>query len=522
MGPIDRFASQETGTGEDEIGVSGDMDDHRLKKMHVREKNFLSHAAIYLLARGLPGLVAFLAIPLFSRLLSPADYGRYALIIGAVSLLNALLFQWMRLSLVRYLPAYGEHPAQLKSTLVTVSAALVLALALVGGAVVLLPATRQWWTVIAACLAVLAVQAAFELCCEYSRATIRPWQYMTLQLIRSGVFVGLGVGLVLLSWGWSGPLLGTAAGMGLAAAWAYRRDWRDVRVGIDRQTLWKVSRYGLPLSLTVALTVVIGTSDRFLIAWFGGEDDAGLYSVAFDFTTQTLTLLMVVVHMAMFPLAVQAWEREGPDAAQEQMRSNVSLLLGIGVPCVVGLSVLSPGIAQCFLGESFRDTASQIIPLVALGAFLAGLKAYHFDTAFQFVHRTLDQVWIVLFAAVVNLGLNLVMIPKWGINGAAGASVLSFLMAIGLTAWIGRRHFALAFPVGSCVQVLVASAAMAATLWPLRNFRSSAAVMGQVIAGAAVYGCVLVSFNFIGLRDAMVRKWSRADGPIQAQLAKSS
>src|SRR6476620_869841 len=102
--------------------------------MQREGKHVLSHAAIYLVARGLPGVIAFLAIPLFSRLLLPADYGRYALVMASVGLLNALLFQWLRLSLVRYLPAFKDDPAPLKSTLLAVELRLIAAVAAGGGA----------------------------------------------------------------------------------------------------------------------------------------------------------------------------------------------------------------------------------------------------------------------------------------------------------------------------------------------------------------------------------------------------
>ena len=465
---------------------------------------------MYLVARGVPGVVAFLAIPLFSRMLDPADYGRYALVTGAVLLLNALLFQWMRLALVRYLPAYKDQRARLKSTLVTGTAALVLLLAVIGA--VVSPFIPQHWRVIgAACWGILAVQAAFELCCEYARADLRPGRYMTLQLVRSIAFVGLGVALVRLGWRWWGPLLGTAAGMAAGVLWAYRGDWKGVRLTLDRQALARVARYGIPLSLTVALTVLITTTDRFLIAWLRGEDTAGLSSVAFDFTTQTLTLLMLVIHMAMFPLAVRAWENEGPRGAQEQMRSNAALLLAIGVPSVVGLTVLAPGIADCFLGESYRTAAAGIMPLIALGAFVGGLKAFHFDAAFQFAHRTLEQVWIVLLATVVNVGLNLVAVPRWGIEGAAAVSVLTFVLAIVLSVWVGRRHFAVAFPVRPCVQVLLASAGMGLLLLSVRGFRNPLALAAQMTGGAAVYGAMLAALNFMGIRDAILRKWPGAN-----------
>ena len=463
------------------------------------------HAAVYLAARGLPGVVAFLAIPLFSRLLDPAEYGTYALVTATVGVLNALLFQWLRLSLVRFLPGARDDAARLKSTLATACGAVVVAMGVLGGMACLLPAARGWREVVALCWVTLAAQAAFELCCEYARSQLRPWHYMRLQLARAVAFVALGAAFVIGGAGWRGPLAGVATGMLLASAVAWRRDWRDARVAIDPKVLGAVARYGVPLSLTVALTVVIATSDRYLIAAISGNAAAGLYAVAADFTTQTLTVLMTAINMAAFPVAVRAWERGGADAARGAMRVNASLLLAVGVPSVVGLAVLAPGVAHVFFGQEFRGAAG-VVPLVALGALLAGLKAYHFDAAFQFAHRTTSQVWIVAAAAVLNAGLILVAVPRWGIYGAAGASVIAYATALALTVLIGRRHVALPVPAGNFAAVLVAATLMAALLYPFRGAVTPAAVAGQVAGGALAYGAVLVAFDFMGLRT---RAWAR-------------
>jgi O-antigen/teichoic acid export membrane protein len=477
--------------------------------MHREGKHVLSHAAIYLIARGVPGVVAFLTIPLFTRLLDPVDYGRYTLVVATVALLNALLFQWLRLSLVRYLPAYKDDAARLKSTLATAGGLMILALGVVAAIVCVLPATRVWRPVVLPCWVMLAAQATFELCCEYSRAIIKPWRYMGLQLARSTAVVAVGGALVWFGAGWWGPLAGAAAGMILGIACVWHGDWADVRVMLDRPTFLKLCHYGIPLSLTVALTIVIGTSDRFLIAYFNGEGSAGLYSAAVDFTGQTLALLMMVIQLAMFPLAVRAFEHQGRAAAQEQMKTNASLLMAVGVPCVVGIALLASGIAACFLGKEFRTTAASIMPLIALGSFLAGLKAYHFDAAFQFAHRTIYQVWIVLFAAALNVGLNLVAIPRFGINGSAVASVVAYVVSIVLTAYFGRRHFVLPFPRRESLQVLAGGGAMALVLYPVRGYHGPLAVALQISGGAAVYGGVLLALDFIGLRGTVLRKIAR-------------
>lgn len=475
---------------------------HREGKHHV-----LSHAAIYLLARGLPGVIAFLAIPLFTRLLEPEQYGKYALVLATVMMGNALLFQWLRLSLVRFMPAYRDDPGRLKSTLFSANAALIVGLLPVATIVFFLPAAHQWRPVVFPCWFMLAVQAMFELCCEYSRAILRPWHYMVLQVARSGSLIVLGVVLVKFGAGWWAPLAALAIGMTAGVIFIYRSDWLDARLVFDRETLVKVAQYGVPLSLTVALTVVIATSDRFLIDIYLGDAAAGLYSVAVDFTSQTLTLLMMVINLAMYPVAMRAFEHHGREAAQEQMKSNASLLMAVGLPCVVGMTVLAPGVAHTFLGKSYREAAAGIIPLIALGSFVAGLKAYHFDAAFQFAHRTIYQVWIVLFAALVNVGLNVIAIPRWGINGAAVASLLAFAVSIVLTAWIGRRHFVLPFPVRASLQVLLASAAMGAVIYPFRSAVSPLAVAAQIAGGAVCYGTVLMALNFLELRDQLLARW---------------
>src|SRR4051812_50190297 len=116
--------------------------------MSRKNASIIKQTGIYLIARGLPGIAAFVAIPVFSRLLDPAGYGRYALVVATVGVLNALLFQWLRLSLVRYLPGAGADVGRLKSTLASVCGIIVLALGIVaGGGGPVAADTRVFWPV---------------------------------------------------------------------------------------------------------------------------------------------------------------------------------------------------------------------------------------------------------------------------------------------------------------------------------------------------------------------------------------
>ncbi len=122
----------------------------------------LRHSALYLLARGFPGLLSLLAIAVYTRMLAPDDYGRYALVVAGVGLGNKLVFEWLRLALLRFLPAYLERSQALRATIVGGFLGLVAVTAVVGGAALVViddPVLRK---LTAAGLALLWVQALFD------------------------------------------------------------------------------------------------------------------------------------------------------------------------------------------------------------------------------------------------------------------------------------------------------------------------------------------------------------------------
>jgi O-antigen/teichoic acid export membrane protein len=479
----------------------------------------VKHTGIYLLARGLPGLISFAAIPLFSHMLGPADYFKCAAAMGASDLVNSLAFQWLRLSLVRYLPAHKSDPKTLKGTLLISEFLLIAAMFAVGALLCLMPFSAPWRIVIFPCCALTAVQAVFDLFLEHTRSNLRPWRYMNLQVVRATLSLAVGAALAV-RFGWWGPVIGSIIGIGIPSVIAYVLEWTDIHPVLDRPALATAANYGLPISITVALAVVVQNCDRYLLAWLKSDAAAGVYSAASDLTRQTLTLLLMVVYLATFPLAVRAWERQGEKAGIEQLRHTAAVMFAIGIPATLGMALLAPAIAHCFLGPDFRAAAVTVIPMIALGTFLAGFKAYHLDTAFQFAHKTIHQVWIVAAAAILNVILNVLFIPRFAVQGAAAASVLAYFFSMLLTGTYGRRYVRLPFPMRSFLQVLLASAVMSALIWPIRAHATAPALCLAVALAVPSYAATLLATDFLGLRQHLVQWLSRH--PQQSATADDS
>lgn len=467
----------------------------------------IRHTALYTIARGLPGLINFLALALYTRLLARAEYGTYALVIAWVGVANALLFQWLRSAARRFLPGAGSELPALQGSLMSGFALLMLPTAAVAGlAMPFLPEPGLRWLVLLGLL-LLWLQAFFELTLELVLAGLQPRRYGVLALTRAITALTIGG---LLAWAGLGPagvLLGLMAGILLPLAGAFRREWRGVHPGLsDPEWRRTLVRYGLPLSATFILDYVINSSDRLFLAHLHGTAAVGTYAVAYDLSQQGLYALMLVVYLAGFPLAVRALETGGEPAARQQLGRHATLLLAIALPAAVGLSLLAGNVAHVLLGAEFREGATVLIPWVAAAALCAGLKAYYFDLSFQLGRNTLLQLGIAAAGALLNVVLNLLWIPRLGALGAAYSTLVSFAVALGLSATIGRSAFRMPVPAAEWMRIALAAGVMGAALWPLLDRRGPVALAMQVGLGALLYGVAALSLDVAGVRGILAAR----------------
>jgi O-antigen/teichoic acid export membrane protein len=211
-------------------------------------------------------------------------------------------------------------------------------------------------------------------------------------------------------------------------------------------------------------------------------------------------MIMMVVNLAAYPLAVGALERKGRNAANRQLSQNAILLLSVSLPSAAGFAYLAPNIAEVFLGQAFRNSAAELMPLVTLGTLLAGIKAYYLDLSFQLGRYTMGQVWVVLVAAILNIVLNLWWIPQFGLMGAAYATVAAYAIGLGLSWQLGRRVFPLPWPRMDAAKIVLATLGMVLTLMPLGSLHGMWALAGQIAWGTLTFGLLFWLFDVGGIR----------------------
>ena len=118
--------------------------------------------------------------------------------------------------------------------------------------------------------------------------------------------------------------------------------------------------------------------------------------------------------------------------------------------------------------------------------------------------KTHKYVWALVLPVILNLGLNLVLIPKFELMGAVWATIISYSLAIIIATILARRDYPLPVPVKAAVQITICSALMAVTVLNLPLDGMTPGFVTLVIKGAtgvSVYliGCLIL--NIANCRD---------------------
>ncbi|WP_138435108.1 oligosaccharide flippase family protein [Marinobacter shengliensis] len=468
------------------------------------------HTLYYFIARGLPGLVNFAALAVFTRLLAPEEFGRYALVVVGVGLANVIFFQWLRLVLGRFYQVNRHSPEQFLGGILALFLWVAVPITGTGLVLALLWPDPIWRQLLLLAVILLLTQAWFEMSLSLAQASVRPGWYGRLSGAKALVSILVGGTLAWIGWGSSAPIVGLILAHIIALLVFSAHAWRGLSLRLPaRDVLYGQLRYGLPLTITFALSWVVSGSDRLIIAWIMDEQAVGEYAAGYDLVFQTLMLVLTIINTAAYPLAVNALERGGESAAMEQLKQNGQLIFVAAVAGCFGLIALGPQVVEIVIGAEFRSAAMMIFPWVAMAGAVAGIKAFHFDLAFQL---GVASHWLVVtggIAAVVNVGLNLLLIPSFGILGAAWATLAAFVAALVAGALIGRRIFTMPGVTPMVWRALVVGAFAGGFAWAGASAFDGvwSGTMGGLMAGTLAGGFACWLVDVAGVRVMLSKRF---------------
>ncbi len=416
-------------------------------------------------------LVRFAALYLFTRLLSPSEYGVYTLILSGVALAQTLLFLWIEAAAFRFVmraDARGWLP-DLSATLARLSVLVIAAsvLALAGVAVALLVAGHV--AVVRAIMAGLALATLgflTNLRREVLRAGSRTGRYALLDASAKIGGLALGVAIVIFAdWGGLGPIAGACLALTLillADTMSWKR--RPAPGRYRRRVAGLALRYGAGLAVAQGAAILLATGDRFVIAAMLGTDAAGAYGAGYGLAAQLVGFIFAGISLAATPLTLRTLEARGEADSRAVASAYIRVLIFLAVPAAAGLTLVAAPLAHFAIGEELATASVIVIQWIAPASVLAGLVSNYAELPFMLKRRTGQFALILGLAALANIALNIALIPVAGIVGAIIATNLCYGIALIAALVVGSKLFPLPLPIGALLTNGLNTAVMVAAV----------------------------------------------------------
>lgn len=365
----------------------------------------------------------FLALPLYTRALTPAEYGAWNTVTTLASLAAAILALGGDSAYARL---FHESKTDRDRKLLTSTwliflglwstGALLLALPLLGPVSRwMLPEVPHSGLLLILALVAVPVSLINGTCAQVLRNRFEAKAFVNLNVISTllGLALSLSAALVM-KLGVPGILAGALlAGLLMLPVRLYTV--RDL-LGpyFSPQVLKEFLDYGLPLVPASMAYWVFSASDRVMLAKLSSVEQVGLYAVALQLTG-AFHLVIGAIGQAWGPFAIRLHE-DDPEAATVFFgRAMTYLVMGFGLLCVM-LTALAPELLHLFTTPAFHAAAAAVGPLsLAMTAFASTQV-----TALG-ISLTKKTGYLALFSwgsALLNVLLNLWLLPRWGMLGA--------------------------------------------------------------------------------------------------------
>jgi O-antigen/teichoic acid export membrane protein len=396
--------------------------------------------------------VNFLLITVFTRYLSPGDYGTISLAeIIATTLVALFSGLGLDTAVRRLYFHYADEPAvQRRYVSSVLRFGVILTVAVVAVALVLGPRLLEriaphfavsFFPCIALAIGTAAANQTFDYRLGLYQSEQRPLAFSFMASASFLMTAGSAlIFVVLLRRGAAGMLTGKlmgAAGSLLVAVVVSRKWWAG---GFE----WKFVRESLPIALPILPHMLLAfglvVADRFILEYYRNLDEVGVYSVAYTFG-MVMYLVTASISQAWSPLFYDV-ARGGQEGQRVLGRLFAGLSLLLVTIAIFG-SLIAQDVVSRFLDHRY-SSAGRLIPWIIAGYLFHALYGILQPSLLQ--ARRVGFLWVVSCVALVaNIGLNFLWIPRWGMYGAACATMAAYVIEAALMYVYAQRVYPLAF-----------------------------------------------------------------------------
>jgi O-antigen/teichoic acid export membrane protein len=424
-------------------------------------KTLLKQSSHYLTGRGIAIAIGFVSFPVFARLFSVADYGVLNLAQRCAMFAVAVAKLGMQNSILRFheeSASSEESLSRLYSTALFGTTFGALVCSTLCALFFALPSTSRWIppnivrALLVTCGLVFLRGAASPLY-GFLRVEGRTLAFNTLDVLTRLLSLIIGVTMVLLLGRRPenlllGLIVAEATVIVIALAFYVPRQRLSLAY-FDRGLFRTALVFGAPLAASELAQTLLGSADRAFVQYYLGSQPLGYYAAACTIAIILQEALQIPLNLALVPIYMKIWYTEGAEATGRfvGLTFELFLLAACGVTAVVFAA--STQLIIFVNSAKYAPAAPMLGPLVAGYMFLAA--SVFLSAGFWVQKKTMQMARLVAIACVVKCVLNVLLLPRLGLNGAVIPNVAGFMLLAGLYGWYSHRLLPIYVSVVRCL-----------------------------------------------------------------------
>ncbi|MDD5773367.1 MAG: oligosaccharide flippase family protein [bacterium] len=425
-------------------------------------KKLFKEGSIYFLSTFLVNAGAYLLLPIYTKYLSPEQYGILSLVTVFGSIVATLMQMGLQGAVSRFYYDYKDDERELKSYISTIFYFLIgfnllflILLLLFGNNIFHIFIKNEavsfypfGFTVLFTTFFTLFSIVPLTL----FRVRNQPFLYASFEIGRFVISAAFSIYFIVFANGLAlGKLRGDFIGaVSLAVLFVTILILKkDIIFDFDYKKLKASLFYSFPLLPHLVLGMLVAGSDRIIIEKFRPLSDVGIYAIGYSLGS-IMNVIVCSINSAQSPWFFET-AKNHPDAKEVFRKFVTVYIIVVGGICLLGI-LYSKDIITYMLPPAYKNS-SKIVPMILFAYLIQGLY-YVVANSLFYAKKTVYFPFISAVSAAVNIGLNILLIPIFGITAAAVIFVLANVISFSATYVISRKAYPVDYEVKTNIYLL--------------------------------------------------------------------
>jgi O-antigen/teichoic acid export membrane protein len=470
--------------------------------IYSKVRETFSEVTIFVVRNLVERVLGFVLIPIYTRTFSPDEFGILVLLLAAEGFLSQVLSCGVQTSFFRSFFDDDDEERRLVATSTAVWFLVAVNFGFLLASIPLAPAYGSWLLgeahtgLVLLTLVLTVLDTLNYLPFVVLKARQRSKLFVAVSWIATLTqFATILVLVVGFGFGIEGALLGMVVGTGVKSAIYFTILRKQIALRFSAAVLSPLLWLGIPVVFNSLATLGLRVADRFFIHRYFDAGEVALYSIADQFAA-ILPLLVANPFSLVWPAMRFKVMRD--EDAREYYALVLTYVVYAALYVGLGVAVLAPDVLRIVVHADYAGAAA-VVPLLVVYNILAA-TAKGINVGLMIEKRAHLNAAIVIAAALLNVALNLLWIPSYGMFGAAWATIASYAFLNVVRWYLSTRYYHVAYEWGRIVKLVAVGLLLygATTLVALPNPYLSFLLRGAI---AAIFPLLLLPLGFYDERE---------------------